>query len=120
MCILCSDGFHKEIDTTKSLCNDDSKKEELEAIANTIHIALWNVLMCANRDSSLDSDIKNSIANDIMEFISKHPKLQVQGFNEKEAETSFRTYLGFRIPPGKHTCYFTSKFKFSQYSFHHN
>ena len=34
--ILCSDGFHKEIDMTKALCYDDSKKEELDAIANSI------------------------------------------------------------------------------------
>lgn len=34
--ILCSDGFHKEIDMTKALCFDDSKKEELDSIANSI------------------------------------------------------------------------------------
>ena len=34
--VLCSDGFHKEIDMTKALSYDDSKKEELDAIANTI------------------------------------------------------------------------------------
>lgn len=34
--ILCSDGFHKEIDITKALSYDDSKKEELDAIADNI------------------------------------------------------------------------------------
>ena len=34
--ILCTDGFHKEIDVTKALYYDDSKKGDLDAIANTI------------------------------------------------------------------------------------
>lgn len=34
--ILCTDGFHKEIDMTKALKYDDSKKEELYALANDI------------------------------------------------------------------------------------
>lgn len=34
--ILCTDGFHKEIDMTNALSYDDSKKKELDAIANTI------------------------------------------------------------------------------------
>ena len=32
--ILCTDGFHKEIDMTKALNYDDSKKEDLDALAN--------------------------------------------------------------------------------------
>lgn len=34
--VLCTDGFHKEIDMTRAVSYDDSKKEELDAIANTI------------------------------------------------------------------------------------
>lgn len=34
--VLCSDGFHKEIDMTKALSYDDSKKKELDVIADTI------------------------------------------------------------------------------------
>lgn len=34
--ILCTDGFHKEIDMTKALSYDDSKKEELDALADDI------------------------------------------------------------------------------------
>lgn len=34
--VLCSDGFHKEIDMTKALSYDDSKKEELDVVADTI------------------------------------------------------------------------------------
>lgn len=34
--VLCTDGFHKEIDMRRVLEYDDSKKEELDAIANSI------------------------------------------------------------------------------------
>ena len=34
--ILCTDGFHKEIDMTKAVNYNDSKKEELDALANDI------------------------------------------------------------------------------------
>ena len=34
--ILCTDGFHKEIDMTKAINYDDSKKDELDALANYI------------------------------------------------------------------------------------
>lgn len=34
--ILCTDGFHKEIDMAKALDYNDNKKEELDALANDI------------------------------------------------------------------------------------
>ena len=34
--ILCTDGFHKEIDMAKALNYNDNKKEELDALANDI------------------------------------------------------------------------------------
>lgn len=34
--ILCTDGFHKEVNMTKAFYYDDSKKGDLDAIANTI------------------------------------------------------------------------------------
>ena len=34
--VLCTDGFHKEIDMSEALAYNDSKKEELDAIAETI------------------------------------------------------------------------------------
>ena len=63
------------------------------------HIALWDVLKFANRDSSLDSDIKNPVANDILGFISKHPKLRVIGLNGGKSETYFKTYIGLHNLP---------------------
>lgn len=63
------------------------------------HIALWDVLKSANRDSSLDSDIKNPVANDILGFISKHSKLRVIGFNGGKSERYFRRYIGLHNLP---------------------
>lgn len=63
------------------------------------HIALWDVLKSANRDSSLDSDIKNPNANDILGFISTHPNLRVIGLNGKDAEDYFRKFIGIHNLP---------------------
>ncbi|MBD5306310.1 MAG: DNA-deoxyinosine glycosylase [Bacteroides sp.] len=71
----------------------DSYEERLNVLKRH-HIALWDVLKSANRESSLDSDIKNPIANDILGFISKHPKLRVIGLNGRDAESYFNTYIG--------------------------
>lgn len=49
-----------------------SYEEKLEVLKRN-HLALWDVLKAANRDSSLDSDITNPVANDILGFITKHP-----------------------------------------------
>lgn len=61
--------------------------------------ALWDVLKSANRDSSLDSDIKNPIANDILGFISKHPNLRVIGLNGKDAYSYLVKYIGLSNIP---------------------
>lgn len=63
------------------------------------HIALWDVLKSANRESSLDSDIKNPNANDILGFISTHPNLRVIGLNGKDAEDYFRKFIGIHNLP---------------------
>lgn len=78
--------------------------EEKLAVLKRNHIALWDVLKAANRDGSLDSDITNPVANDILGLITKHPKLRVIGFNGGKAETYFRTYIGLHnLPRTIHT-----------------
>ncbi len=63
------------------------------------HIALWDVLCSANREGSLDADIKNPVANDIVGFITTHPSLQKIVFNGKEAEKKFNDLIGARDIP---------------------
>ncbi len=56
-------------------------------------IALWDVLKSAKRDSSLDSEIENPIANDILDFVLKHPRLRIIGLNGGNASDYFKTYV---------------------------
>lgn len=76
----------------------DSYEGKLDVLKRH-HIALWDVLKSANRDSSLDSDIKNPNANDILGFISTHPNLRVIGLNGKDAEDYFRKFIGIHNLP---------------------
>lgn len=76
----------------------DSYEGKLDVLKRH-HIALWDVLKSANRQSSLDSDIKNPNANDILGFISTHPNLRVICFNGKEAEDYFRKFIGIHNLP---------------------
>lgn len=63
------------------------------------HIALWDVLLSADRDTSLDSDIKNPVANDLEGFIRNHPKLRVVCLNGIEAYRYLTTLVGhYNIP----------------------
>lgn len=76
----------------------DSYEERLSVLKKH-HIALWDILKSADRESSLDSDIKNPSVNDILGFISVHPNLKVVGFNGKEAEEYFRRFIGIHNLP---------------------
>lgn len=58
------------------------------------HIALWDVLQSADRETSLDSDIKKPVANDLDGFIRKHPKLRIICLNGNEAYRYFTDYVG--------------------------
>lgn len=73
--------------------------EEKLNILKRHHIALWDVLKSANRESSLDSDIENPKANDILGFISTHPNLRVIGLNGKDAGMYFRKFIGVHNLP---------------------
>lgn len=76
----------------------DSYEGKLEMLKRH-HIALWDVLKSANRESSLDADIKNPNANDILGFISTHPNLRVIGLNGKDSEDYFRKFIGIHNLP---------------------
>lgn len=72
-------------------------------------IALWDVLHAAERDGSLDSNIRNEEFNDIAKLIADNPSIEVIVTNGGKAEKSFRKYL--RKNPsisGKRICYCTS------------
>ncbi|SFD20388.1 DNA-deoxyinosine glycosylase [Flavobacterium phragmitis] len=57
------------------------------------NIALWDVLQFCDRVGSLDSAIKNEIANDFENFLKKHPQIEVILFNGQKAAAFFKKYV---------------------------
>jgi len=61
-------------------------------------IAVWDVLACAIRAGSMDTDIRlgGARANDFEEFFIAHPEIQLIAFNGKKAELLFERFV--RLP----------------------
>ncbi len=57
-------------------------------------IALWDVLASAEREGSMDINIKNEKPNDIITFLHKHPSIKTVGFNGKKAYETFCKHFG--------------------------
>ena len=56
-------------------------------------IGLWDVAHSAQREGSLDSNIKNEAPNDIESLIDKYTSIKVIGFNGKKSEQMFYKYF---------------------------
>lgn len=56
-------------------------------------IALWDVLHAAEREGSLDANIRNEEFNDIAGLLAANPSIEVIATNGGKAEKSFRKYL---------------------------
>lgn len=56
-------------------------------------IALWDVLMSCERESSLDSHIRNEAANDFASFFARHPQITHVYFNGSKAEQCFNKFV---------------------------
>ena len=74
--------------------------DRLQLLTNA-HIALWDVLASCERESSLDTHIRNEKANDFATFFTLHPRITRVFFNGIKAEQSFNKFvLGIqRLPP---------------------
>jgi len=57
-------------------------------------IALWDVLAWCEREGSLDSKIKNEVANDFDSFYKKHPGIAHVFFSSKNAAAYYDKYVG--------------------------
>jgi hypoxanthine-DNA glycosylase len=57
------------------------------------NIALWDVLQFCDRVGSLDTAIKNEIANDFESFLEIHPEIQSILFNGQKAAAFFKKYV---------------------------
>ncbi|WP_433831907.1 DNA-deoxyinosine glycosylase [Flavobacterium anhuiense] len=56
-------------------------------------VALWDVLQFCDRVGSLDSAIKNEIANDFEQFLAAHPQIESIIFNGQKAAAFFKKYV---------------------------
>lgn len=57
------------------------------------NIAVWDVLQFCDRIGSLDSAIKNEIANDFETFLTEHPNIKTILFNGQKAAAFFKKYV---------------------------
>lgn len=57
------------------------------------NIALWDVLQFCERVGSLDSAIKNEIANDFENFLESHTQIEAILFNGQKAAVFFKKYV---------------------------
>ena len=56
-------------------------------------ISIWDVCHKANRESSLDSDIKNEVPNKLKDFIKANPSIKIIAFNGQKAEKLYDKYF---------------------------
>ena len=61
------------------------------------NIALWDMVHSGNRESSLDSDIKNEIPNDIEGLLNEYQGISTILLNGKKAEAIYKRYFN-QIP----------------------
>lgn len=57
------------------------------------NVAVWDVLQFCDRVGSLDSAIKNEIANDFEEFLKTHAQITAILFNGQKAAAFFKKYV---------------------------
>jgi hypoxanthine-DNA glycosylase len=67
--------------------------ETRKALLQKNNIALWDVLQYCDRVGSLDSAIKNEIANDFETFLANHPNIKTILFNGQKAAAFFKKYV---------------------------
>ncbi|WP_431242133.1 DNA-deoxyinosine glycosylase [Flavobacterium sp. P21] len=64
-----------------------------KALLEKNKIALWDVLQYCDRVGSLDSAIKNEIANDFETFLKQHSNIKAILFNGQKAHAFFKKYI---------------------------
>jgi hypoxanthine-DNA glycosylase len=70
--------------------------ETRKALLKKNNIALWDVLQFCERPGSLDSAIKNEIANDFETFLADHPNIKTILFNGQKAAAFFKKYVSLK------------------------
>lgn len=62
-------------------------------------IALWDVIHYAEREGSLDSNIRNAVPNNFTEFFNQYPNIRAIVLNGNESEKQYKRHFGhIQIP----------------------
>lgn len=89
----------------KSLLGADGEPdyEARTALLKTAGVALWDVLLIAERDRSVDSAIVagSEVANDFRTFFSRHQQIRALFFNGARAESLFRRFALPGLPQAR-------------------
>lgn len=62
-------------------------------------VALWDVIATCERDGSLDTAIRDPVANDFAAFLGRHGRLRAVLFNGAKAEETFRRQVRADVVP---------------------
>ena len=76
----------------ESLFERQSGMSDKDFIINN-HIALWDCMKEAEREGSLDANIKGYVANDVEKFLSLHPTITTIVLNGKKAKEAFEKHF---------------------------
>jgi double-stranded uracil-DNA glycosylase len=68
------------------------------ALIKKHRLALWDVLKCCERHGSLDSNIREAEANDLVQFLKARPAITHIFFNGATAEREFRRRVLPQLP----------------------
>tara|TARA_R110000772_G_scaffold20466_2_gene56788 strand:+ start:86026 stop:86532 length:507 start_codon:yes stop_codon:yes gene_type:complete len=86
-------SFWKLIYTLHNNENIDIDYNDRTNFLKQNHIAIWDVCDQADRESSLDADIKGVVPNDIEGFLKQYPTIEKIGFNGKKAEALYKRHF---------------------------
>ena len=63
-----------------------------KALLSSGSIALWDVYQAADREGSMDADIRHGEFNDIFGLLEEYPSIKAIGLNGGKAEKAFQEY----------------------------
>jgi len=82
----------------------NSYEERVECIRKR-GIAVWDVIASCNREGSLDSAIKDEVANELSALFECYPEIRLVAFNGIKARQVYKKYVDLR--PDKQVEYIT-------------
>ena len=71
----------------------DKSDEAKELLLQKYHIALWDVLDSAVRDTSSDKDLMDEKPNDLPRCLAEYPNIQLLLFHSKDAYKYFKRFF---------------------------